>query len=146
MEIEYKVENAGWALVKISEGYKKIVLSPSYLHDSLKDLAESALQLQTKNEKKVVFMDEPGEHWLVLKKSNENTIDYEVRWYEDWASKNFVAEDDYIIVLSGTTTLTKYINQVRKILINIYEELGPELYKEKWIMHDFPMYEYELFK
>ena len=146
MEIDYKLENAGWAIVKISNGYKEVVLSPSYLHDSLKNLAESALQLKTKNEKTVVFMDEPGEHWLVLKKADENTIDYEVRWYEHWASKNLVAEDNYKIALTGTTTLPKYINQVRKNLINIYEEFGPELYKEKWIMHDFPMYEYKLLK
>ncbi|WP_282628358.1 hypothetical protein [Empedobacter sedimenti] len=146
MEIDYKLENAGWAIVKISNGYKEVVLSPSYLHDSLKNLAESALQLKTKNEKTVVFMDEPGEHWLVLKKADENTIDYEVRWYEHWASKNLVAEDDYKIVLTGTTTLPKYINQVRKNLIDIYEEFGPELYKEKWIMHDFPMCEYKLLK
>lgn len=146
MEIDYKLENAGWAIVKISEGYREVVLSPSYLHDSLKNLAESALQLKTKNEQTVIFMDEPGEHWLVLKKRNNNEIEYQLRWYDHWASKNIVAEDDYKIVLMGTTTLPKYINQVRKNLIHIYEEFGPDRYKEKCIMHDFPMYEYELLK
>lgn len=143
MEIDYKLENAGWAIVKISEGYREVVLSPSYLHDSLKNLAESALQLKTKNEQTVIFMDEPGEHWLVLKKRNNNEIEYQLRWYDHWASQNMVAEDDYEIILSVTTTLAKYINQVRKNLINIYEEFGPKLYKEKWIMHNFPMYEYD---
>ena len=146
IEIDYKLQNAGWALVKISNEYKHTVICASYLHDSLKELAESALQLNTKNEKKVVFMDEPGEHWLVLKKINDKEIEFELRWYDHWASKNFVSEEKYKVVLTGKTTLIKYINQVRKNLIQIYDEFGPELYKEKWIKHDFPFNEFKLLK
>ncbi|ULT25838.1 hypothetical protein KUH03_02285 [Sphingobacterium sp. E70] len=31
-------------------------------------MAQSAIELRTKGEKSVVFMDEPGEHKLILKK------------------------------------------------------------------------------
>lgn len=146
IEIDYILEDAGWAIVKISNEYKQIVLSASYLHDSLKNLAESAIELNTKQEKTVIFMDEPGEYWLVLKKLDNSKIEYQLRWYEHWASKNLISEEKYKLMLSGSTTLPKYINQIRKNLIHIHENIGPVLYKEKWIQYEFPQYEYQLLK
>ncbi len=58
-------------------------------------------------------MDEPGEHKLILKK-NGTSISYELRWYKDWASWNFISEDNFETILSGTATLPKYINLVRE--------------------------------
>ena len=68
LQLNYILEDAGWAILEISKGEELLKLNISYLHDSLKNLAESAIELETKNEKTVIFMDEPGEHWLILKK------------------------------------------------------------------------------
>lgn len=146
LEINYTVENAGWAIVTIQHDYKTIKMVASYLHDSLKELAESAIQLKTKTEKKVVFMDEPGEYWLVLRRLNDKDLEFEVRWYEDWASWNICSEANYQVLLNGKTTLVTYTNQVRKNLIHIHNEIGVEGYKEKWIEHDFPLNEYHVLK
>ena len=142
IEIEYKVENAGWATTYIGNGEKTEKFAVSYLRDSLKELANSAIEIREKDYKSVTFMDEPGEHVLILNRRGEKIIDYELRWYKDWLSWNLVDENDFELVLKGQTTLPKYINQIRKVLNEIMTELGLKKYKEKWIEHDFPMEEY----
>lgn len=112
----------------------------------MKNLAESAIDLKAKYEKSVIFMNEPGEHWLVLKTDGSNTVNYELRWYEDWANWNLIDIEKYAIVLKGVTTVPKYINEVRKVLIQIFEEFGPEKYKQMWVEHDYPLEEYEKLK
>ncbi len=146
LSLNYILKNAGWAVFEISNGQETLSFDISYLHDSLKNLAESAIDLKTKSEKSVVFMDEPGEHWLVLKRGDNYTFNYELRWYEDWANWNLINIEKYAIVLKGVTTLPKYINEIRKILIQIFEEFGPEQYKQMWVEHDFPIEEYEKLK
>lgn len=146
LQLNYILKNAGWGILEISNGEKTLKFNISYLHDSLKNLAESAIELKNGREKLVIFMDEPGETWLVLKKKENNIIEYELRWYEDWASWNLINEEKYQLIITGTITLPKYINEVRRNLIKIYEEIGVEKYKEKWIEHEFPLAEYQKLK
>lgn len=142
IQIEYKLENAGWAIGRIGNGEKYIEFDITYLNDSLKELAESAIGIKEKATKSVTFMNEPGEHKFILNKIDENKIEYELRWYSDWLSWNLVSEDDYKLVLKGETTIAKYVNQVRSVLEKIMTEIGAEEYKKRWIEHDFPVEEY----
>ena len=142
LNLNYILENAGWAIIEINNGEKIIKINISYLNDSLQNLAESAIEIRNKSEKTVVFMDEPGEHWLILKKKENNELHYELRYYEDWASWNLISEDNYKIKIKGVTTITNYINEVRNNLVNIYEKHGIENYKLKWIEYEFPIEEY----
>ncbi|WP_168186919.1 hypothetical protein [Elizabethkingia sp. JS20170427COW] len=146
LNLNYILENSGWAILEIGNGDKTIKIDISYLHDSLKNMAESAINLRNKFETSVIFMDEPGEHWLVLKKNKKNDIEYELRWYEHWASWNLLNEEKYEVKMDGITTLPKYINEVRKNLIQIFEQYGTEKYKEKWGEHEFPIQEYKQLK
>lgn len=146
LELNYSLNGHGWAILEIDNGKMKIEICVSYFHDSLKNLAESAIKLLTNNEISVVFMDEPGEHQLLLKKIANNKIEYTLIWYKDWASWHLISEENYVIILSGTTTLPKYINQVRKILMKIHNEFGEIGYKEKWGKHEFPMIAFEKLK
>lgn len=143
--LKYIVHIGGWAVLEIGDIEKAVTLNISYFHDSLKELAQSAIVLRTKDETSVIFMDEPGEHKLILKK-NGTSIFYELRWYKGWASWNLSSEDNFETLLSGTTTLPKYINLVRENLFRIRNEGGLEGYKKKWSKHDFPLHEYELLK
>ena len=146
LELNYSLNGHGWAILEIDNGEMKIEICVSYFHDSLKNLAESAIKVLTNNEISVVFMDEPGEHQLLLKKIANNKIEYTLIWYKDWASWHLINEENYEVVLTGTTTLPKYINQVRKILMKIYNEFGEIGYKEKWGKHEFPRSEFEKLK
>jgi len=143
--IEYNLLNAGWAKGKIGNLKKSIDFVVSYLHDSLKELAESAINIQTKDSARIVFMNEPGEFILELTRK-DNLIRYQLKWYPDWYSWNLTNADNYQIQLEGETTVIKYKNQVRKVLIEISNKMNPEAYKEKWISHEFPTNAYNLLK
>lgn len=140
--IHYRVENAGWATGSIGNGSTSVQFDVSYLHDSLKELAESAIQIQFTDTQTVIFMGEPGEHRLVLTKHNNDTINFEVRAYSDWVDWVLPEDTENEIVLSGTTTIKEYKNEVLNVLRKIFSELGPELYKDKWINDDFPIDEF----
>jgi putative exporter of polyketide antibiotics len=67
LSISYIVEDAGWAQITISDGEGEIVNDVSYLHDSLRDLAELAIEMRSgAKTAKAIFMDEPGELQLVV--------------------------------------------------------------------------------
>ncbi|MDY8137458.1 hypothetical protein [Aquimarina sp. 2201CG5-10] len=146
ISIKYELENAGWASVTIGNGTTRERFGVSYLHDSLKELAVSAISIKEKTDESVIFMEEPGEIKLLLKRSQETKLNFELRWYKDWASWDIISENDYQVIMTGETTIPSYFNQVRNILIKIHDEIGPDLYKEKWIEHEFPITEYEKLK
>lgn len=143
LQLNYSVRNAGWAFATVSNGEAEQEFAVSYLHDSLQELAGSAIAIQEKALVSVVFMDEPGEHVLRLERTEGSVLDFELRWYKDWWSWGLMAEDEFECVLRGQTTVPKYVNQVRAILQQIHAEMGPRGYLEKWQRHEFPMAEFE---
>lgn len=144
--IEYKLDKAGWAFGKIGNSEKEIKFVASYLHDSLLELAQSAIDIKTMTSKRVVFMDEPGEHILAIKRIDNIRILYELRWYNDWFSWGMYPEDKFVLELSGETTVPKYINQVRSVLFQLMEKHTEKEYKELWIEHPFPIKEFNELK
>jgi hypothetical protein len=144
LEIDYRVERAGWALAKISDGEETIEMAASYLHDTLKELAESTLQIinGTKNAR-VVFMDEPGEYQFKLERSSNEDIKFCVYWFDDWESWGMHPSDKFKEVLSGICTIKRLKQQVTNVLWNIQKNMGEEKYKELWCKHEFPS---ELYK
>ena len=144
ISIDYKLEEAGWAISEIGNGKEIITITVSYLNDTLKQLAESAINIKKGNSKRIIFMDEPGEHHLVLNRTSENEIEYEVFWYDDWTDWNAIENEKFERVLSGKTSNVNYVNEVRKVLKNIWNEFGPEKYQQKWVNHEFPKNELDL--
>ncbi|MBJ2176477.1 hypothetical protein JBL43_19660 [Aureibaculum sp. A20] len=144
--IEYILGENGWATANIGNGNIIQQMNVSYLHDTLKQLAESALFIKDQKGKRIIFMDEPGEHHLIIYRLSEKEIEYELRWYDTWANWNATQDEKFTLILSEKTTITNYINEVRNVLINIWENYGVESYKEKWINHQYPTSEFEKLK
>lgn len=139
LKLEYEVQEHGWALAKISNEYKSVLATVSYLHDTLAELTESTLCLvRGSTEAKVVFMDEPGEYQLKLKKIDALKIEYKVLWFDDWESWGMHPSDKFEEVLSGICTVKRLKQQVTTVLWKIYKDLGEEKYKQLWCEHDFP--------
>jgi len=137
--LEYILEGAGWACFHIQDGLKSFYATASYLHDSLRELAEAARALvQGAQNVRVVFMDEPGEVQLCLCHSGD-VISYEARRFDDWNSWGMHPDDAYEVVAAGVTTASIFVAEVHKALRVLYETYGVETYKEKWIEHDFPV-------
>lgn len=137
--IEYKVQEHGWAEVFISDGETTIDSPVSYLHDSLRELAEMAISIKAGHKQsKVVFMDEPGElQFLVTLKGEQ--ANYEARWYNDWASWGMGSESEFKPMLQGSCSSSRIVHQITKVLWHIHQNVGPEKYKELWGEHEFPV-------
>ncbi len=66
----YELDGAGWATARIDHGNVSVDMTASYLHDSLRELANAVFRISRAltAEQRVVFMDEPGEHQLTLRR------------------------------------------------------------------------------
>ena len=144
MHLEYDLSGAGWATawIRSDDGYVEAVTS--YLHDTLRELAQAAIDLcRRAPEATVVFMDEPGEYHLVLTRKKGNELLFEVRWFKDWASWGMYPKNAYRVELQGSTTVERFRDQVLGVLDKLDQTLGPTKYREEWIEADFPTAEYE---
>lgn len=139
--INYKLEDIGWATGTIGNGEKGVSFPISYLNDSLKELAESAIDIVSSEQKSVLFMGEPVDWKLTINNIDNKEITYELKKFDDGVSK-----DNYTTVLAGNTGIVDYVTQIKNILSAILHEFGIEKYKEKWIQDEFPLAEYEKLK
>ena len=145
MEMVYRLDDAGWAGMTITTPEQSVFMIASYLHDSLKQLAEASLHLTRGIMRTVIsFVDEPGEHQLILEKGEADLLRVEIRWFKDWASWNYVSVK-YDVVAQFTTSFTEFGVSVLNNLETLLLEHGEAGYKEKW-RHDFPIAEYERLK
>ena len=80
LSIEYKLADHGWADVRFTNGLSgsdRIIVEEgvSYLHDSLEQLADMAIDLQRGAEQAfAAFVNEPGETQLVVRLIDEEAI------------------------------------------------------------------------
>lgn len=140
--LRYELSGAGWATLSLNVNGQHDTYLVSYLHDSLTQLVEAAIGLlsQQWSEGLVVFMDEPGELQLSLKRQ-EDLLSITATWYTDWASWNMSSTHKELF--TTTTTTRHFTTEVKKILDELYVKHGERGYKEQWDRADFPMRAYE---
>jgi len=139
MRLRYILHDAGWATAIISCEDQTVEMTASYLHDALDDLASAVIGIVNgANEVTATFMNEPGEHQLVIRRQGEANVSLEVRWYDDWQSWG-MGTSDYKVVLSCVTRLAHLRGQVLSALKGVLEEHGEVGYKERWGEHEFPL-------
>lgn len=116
----------------------------SYLHDSLKDLCNLALALQSGasiTEAKVLFLDEPGELALLVSVA-EQSNEAEVRLiYSDDCFFNFNRSPQQAL-WHGKVARYELAENIRLILEDIYLNIGEKEYLERWMEHPFPKKSY----
>jgi hypothetical protein len=143
MRFEYTITGSGWAEVSIECGEQRAQFVASYLSDCLRDLARAATDLCTGSQEEAVsFLDEPGEHRLVMRRIENGRLEMKVLWYEDWVDSIPVVEPKAQL-LSCTTTLAHLRGQVHSAMRRLLENLGADGYKERWVNAAFPFVEYE---
>jgi hypothetical protein len=138
MRLNYGLHNAGWATVTLECADQRVEMAASYLHDSLRDLASAAQALSAgASEVRVLFMDEPGEHELVLRRGTGDTVAVEVWWHDDWKSWK-MSSSPGTRRLFGSSTVAQVRDQVVSELKRLLRENGETGYREKWVEHGFP--------
>jgi hypothetical protein len=134
--LTYEAPQHGWT----------VEMTVSYLHDSLYDLTTAASALvRGATQATVVFMDEPGEHQLLLRQPGPDRVDFELRWFDHWASWGHSPEE-FRTLLVGSTTAASFARAVLAVLDTLWSELEPAEYKERWVQHEFPVERYKKLK
>jgi|GEM_PF-6201258 len=146
-KLEYALTGPGAARLVIRYGENEKSIPALSFSDPLLSLAEAAIQLNKSIlATSVVLMDEVEEHSLQLTPDEEDFLEFELRWYEKWASWGQLSPEEYTVSFKGKTTVEAFCSQVLHILTDIYENLGPQQYKKQWIEGDFPEHEFTILK
>lgn len=137
-DLTYTLGNHGWAAACASNGNQHVEMTVSYLSDALGDLARTVRGLMRGvPETSFSFLDEPGEHRIILRRDAE-TVRITAYWFEDeglsLSRGRVVLTAECSVGELATTT----INCLRRIL-DTHGEMG---YRQRWQEHDFPMQEY----
>lgn len=137
--LEYEVGEAGWATCRVALDEKRIEMIASYLHDSLHQLCDVVASVAAGARTGLVsFMDEPGEHQMILERIDGADVALRIIWHDDWATWGIGTRSDGQLVLEGTTTLAHLRGQTYAAARHILESMGPEEYRRRWTAHDFP--------
>lgn len=137
--LTYDLEDAGWATAWVQDGSSSFEISISYLHDSLRELAEAARALRDgAMAATVVFEDEPGEMQLVCTRTSIG-LDYELRSLDHWSCWRTQPDGPFEIVHRVRTTVLIFCEEVTKELEALLKQHGEKGYKKKWIMAEFPV-------
>jgi hypothetical protein len=139
-EIDYRLTGAGWADGCIIHGAVVVSMTVSYLRDTLCELAEAAISLlEGADEVRIVFMDEPGEHQMILTQEPGGAeCEYTIRWFEDWESWGMHELPGSREVASGRVPVHTFARQMHDVLVSLYQEHGEQGYQSRWIEHPFP--------
>lgn len=140
--IAYQLHDAGWANVTVKYGEENYQQAVSYLHDSLKDLCDLAIALQSGGsitEAKVLFLDEPGELTLLVSAAEQsNEAEVRLIYSDDWFfSFNFNRSPQQTL-WHGKVVRYELAENIRLILEDIYLNIGEKEYLERWVEHPFP--------
>jgi len=134
-KLKYEVGEHGWAKIFLRLDDQSIEARVSYLHDSLRDLAQIAVDIKNGNsEMTAIFRDEPGELQLIVNINGKNArIE---AWQYEGGLRGIHIEPK--VVLAGECPARRIQHQITNSLFEINRDLGPEKYKEQWKNHDFP--------
>jgi len=141
--LEYDVEDGGWATATLRHQGGAVAMTVSYLHDSLGELTRAAISLAGGASKaEVVFMDEPGEHHLVLSR-RESLLELVVEWYDGWVSWNVDPPEEPKPVLSVVVGVDEFCAAVRDAVGSVLATHGVDGYLDRWGEHEFPSSDFE---
>ena len=137
--LSYELKESGWACIHFHDGGFEHLANVSYLHDSLREMAEAARAIRRgASFCRMGFFDEPGElQWRLTSRGTH--LDYELRWYEFYQSWGEVSEDCYRLLYEGRIRHQRFIGEVCKVLKNVLNTYGIQGYRNRWVQHEFPL-------
>lgn len=138
---EYRLIGSGWSEATISDGAQEAVCHVSYLSDALRDLVSAVIKL-LEGAKRAEFSwaDEPGNYgWLLTHR--EQVLSIRITRYRNW-EKDRGPKEHGKTIFKARCALRDFAAAVLAQSDELYNTLGPQGYKERWVQHDFPLNEY----
>jgi hypothetical protein len=136
MYLRYDLLDAGWARAVVGDDSRHIEMPVSYLHDSLRDLGSAILALGNgAPEVTVTFVDEPGEHHLVISRNVDDSADIEIRRFDDHPPREL---ERYEVLFRAASNVRQLREEVLESMVRILEKEGVDGYLAKWKTAPFP--------
>ncbi|MCC9658794.1 hypothetical protein [Rhodopirellula halodulae] len=139
--LAYELHEHGWATATLCNDDVSVDMTVSYLHDTLRELANAAYHVSRGTaDRMVVFMDEPGEHQLKIMRLDDSNCSYSIDWYDDWHSWGMKSVGDGYPkrITEGVVSARRFMQQVHTVLWTLFDTFGIDGYKSRWCEHDFP--------
>ena|SRR5690348_1402385 len=145
----YWLIGTGWAEVYFSSASLNIKFEFSYISDPISELFQGLKRLiNNKSDlERIIFPEEPGEHSLVISRTEKDLIKVEIFRSDEWEAigSAYNNDNEKEIVFSGTDTLKNFVFVVCTGIDNLLERHTLTEYKEKW-GSQFPLEHYEELK
>ena len=142
-DFNYHLTGTGWAEAFFSSESQNIRFEISYLSDPLAELFEGLCRLinNQSNTEKIIFVEEPGEHSLIISKLAHDTIKVEIFLSDEWEaiSNAYQTASKKELIYSDTDTLTNFASVICVGTDSLLQRLTLAEYKEKWSLFEFPI-------
>ncbi len=138
----YQLGTAGWSTATVSDGERTLTLKASYLSDALGDLTRVVVALLQGAEQATLTWDEEPEVTEWRFERQDDDVDVRITLFNDWSSYRRSRAQSGERPFSVRCPLSRLAGEVLDELWRIYETFGVAGYKERWLMHAFPLQEY----
>ena len=149
-DFNYWLTGVGWAEATFSNKRQNFRFEFSYLSDPLAELFECLIKLMKgrSDKEKISFLDEPGQHVLIISRQKEDLISVEITWSDSWDSMSdqVNAVDGKKIVYSDIDTMKNFTLVVCAGIDSLLERHTLSEYHEKWHSSAFPIEKYDELK
>lgn len=149
-DFNYWLTGTGWAEAFFSNEGQNMRFEFSYLSDPLLELFEALTKLikGQSDIEKITFLDEPGEHILIITRQKEDVIGVEITRSDTWdsMSEKYSTLGEKEIVYSDIDTLKNFASVVCAGIDNLLERHTLSEYQEKWHLSAFPAEAYDKLK
>ena len=149
----YSLTGTGWAEATFTNEEKTVSFDASYLNDPLEELFTGLINLKESKStyEQIVFVEEPGEHTLLLTKQENEIIKIEIYWNEEWQElyighKKPDSEYKKELLYSDIDTLDNFILAICRGVENLVQRIGLNEYKNLWHLYDFPIDSFDKLK
>jgi hypothetical protein len=146
----YWLTGTGWAEVFFTSDNQNIRFEFSYLSDPITDLFDGLYRMSNNQSDalKILFVEEPGEHSLIISKVDNEKIKIEIFWSDEWEgiSNTNQTQTKKELVYFDTDTLKNFTLVICNGIDSLLGRHSLTDYKEKWSLFEFPMEKYKLLK
>jgi hypothetical protein len=141
MQVRLNLEGHGWLTLSLAHGEQEVELVASYLRDTPRELLEAlARLLRGGSEERIVFLQEPGEWLLRLRKLPGGLLRIEVYGpSEDGPIPEPLGEP----VFRQTEPVERFAARVLGEFSRLLREGGEDEYARRWGLAPFPRRAYE---
>jgi hypothetical protein len=137
MDFSYRLIGSGWAEARIADETSSVAIAASYLTDALGDLlsALASLKRGDSDSERFSWDGEPAEYRWILR-ANGDGVDVSILWFHDISKPQH--DEAGRAVFATHQPLAELVRAVSAGAARLFEEVGEDGYRERWVEHAFP--------